>query len=44
VPGIAYADSHAVTTPPEESPLTMTGRAIARAMNLTMSLPKLSTV
>lgn len=25
-PGVAYADSHAASTPPEDMPLTMVGR------------------
>jgi hypothetical protein len=43
-PGLAKADSHAATVPPDEWPLTIAGRRTTRSMNRTRSFPKLSRV
>ena len=43
-PGLAYADSQAERTPPEDRPLTIVGRPMTRSMKRTRSLPMLSSV
>jgi hypothetical protein len=42
VPGGAYDESRAASTPPDDTRLTTTGRATTQLMNLTRSLPVLS--
>lgn len=43
-PGLANADSHAESSPPDDMPLTIVGRPITRSMNRSRSAPKMSIV